>query len=137
VINLILPSLKNKGIEVILDLKCDKEISLLKNEFKQVILNLVKNAQDVLIERKVENPYILIKAFEENGKCIIEVKDNGGGIDEKIKDEIFTPYFTTKDEKNGTGHGLYMSKMIIENRLKGKIIADDDKEGAVFRIELN
>jgi signal transduction histidine kinase len=136
VVNLILPSLKYKGIKIILDLKCEKEVYLLKNEFKQVLLNLIKNAQDVLVERKVENPYILIRSFHENKKCIIEVKDNAGGIDEKIKDEIFKPYFTTKDEKNGTGLGLYMSKMIIENRLNGKILAYNDSEGAVFKIEL-
>jgi signal transduction histidine kinase len=134
VLNLIKPSLENKKIDLKLELKCKSSVKLLKNEFKQVILNIVKNAEDILVEREVKNPYIFIKAEEIDGNCIIEIKDNGGGVDLKIKDEIFKPYFTTKDEKNGTGLGLYMSKNIVENRLNGELSVYNDNEGAVFKI---
>jgi C4-dicarboxylate-specific signal transduction histidine kinase len=66
----------------------------------------------------------------------ISVKDNGGGIPEAIMDKIYDPYFTTKEEGKGTGIGLYMSKMIVENNMSGKLRAFNDVEGANFVIEL-
>jgi len=132
------PSITNNNIEIYLDIKCDKQIKTYPNELKQVLLNLIKNAEDILIERKVENPYIKISAYYDERKnvCVIEVSDNAGGVDEKIKDKIFNPYFTTKNEINGTGLGLYMSKQIVEDRLKGRLKVYNSDEGAVFRLEI-
>ncbi|WP_170151115.1 sensor histidine kinase [Caminibacter pacificus] len=137
VLNIASSSLKNKNIKIKNHLKCKQKIKTYPNELKQVLLNLIKNAEDILIERKVDNPKIVIEIFENDDKCIIEVKDNGGGVDEKYKDKIFEPYFTTKNEKNGTGLGLYMSKNIVEQRLGGEILQYNDEEGAVFRIVLS
>jgi signal transduction histidine kinase len=128
-------SLQNKGINIIVSLKCNKELLIYPNELKQILLNLIKNAQDVLVEREIKNPRIQIEAFSKNNKCIIEVKDNAGGVDEKIKDKIFEAYFTTKDIKNGTGLGLYMSRLLIQ-RIDGSLTQYNDNEGAVFRIEI-
>ncbi len=136
VVNMIKPSINNKKIGLKLKLNCKKPVKVLKNEFKQVILNIIKNAEDILIEREIKNPYIIIKTFECDNKCVIEINDNGGGVALQIKDEIFKPYFTTKDEKNGTGLGLYMSKNIIEKRLNGVLSVYNNENGAVFRIEL-
>ena len=70
-------------------------------------------------------------------RSIIEICDNGGGIDEKIINNIFEPYFSTKSEKTGTGLGLYMSKTIVEKHLNGKLIAKNNKiGGACFIITL-
>ena len=66
----------------------------------------------------------------------IEIYDNAGNIDEKIKDKIFDPYFSTKDEKTGTGLGMYMSKTIIEKHLNGELGFYNKGEGVVFYINL-
>ncbi len=101
-----------------------------------MILNLIKNAEDALLENGVEDPYIKIKTYKKGDKVILEVSDNAGGIPKDILPKIFDPYFSTKTKKDGTGLGLYMSKMIIEDHCKGKISAYNDEHGAVFKIEL-
>ncbi|WP_353662203.1 FIST N-terminal domain-containing protein [Hydrogenimonas sp. SS33] len=121
-----------------LKLKLPEREALVKgnaNDLKQVLLNLVYNAIDVFKERKVKDAKISIEV-KYNREITIIVKDNGGGINPEIVDKIFEPYFTTKYKARGTGLGLYMSKMIVEKRLKGKIAARNHRSGAVFWIEL-
>ena len=101
----------------------------------QVILNLISNARDILEERKVKNPIIEISSFKKDGYVYVTIKDNAGGVPEEIKDRIFEPYFTTKEEGKGTGLGLYMSKEIIE-RMDGSIEVVNEKDGAKFIIKL-
>jgi signal transduction histidine kinase len=103
---------------------------------KQVLLNIIRNAEDILIERGIKNKEINIDVYKIKNTCVIEISDNAGGIDNKIMDKIFEPYFTTKDEKNGTGLGLYMSKQIVEERLNGILYAYNNNKGATFKIEL-
>ncbi|BDY13787.1 FIST N-terminal domain-containing protein [Hydrogenimonas cancrithermarum] len=105
------------------------------NDLKQILLNLIYNAIDALKERKVETPLIKVEV-KYNNKININVRDNAGGIDSEIIDKIFEPYFTTKYQARGTGLGLYMSKMIVEKRLNGKISARNTRRGASFWIEL-
>ncbi len=107
------------------------------NELGQTIVNLINNAKDAMLEREIENKNIKIYTHLENKKLRIIIEDNGGGIDEKIMDKIFDPYFSTKDEKNGTGLGLYMSKMIIEEHMNGKLSAINIENGVKFIIELD
>ncbi len=107
-----------------------------ENEFSQVILNIFNNAKDVLVERKIEDPYLLIKIDTKNDKTVIEIYDNGKGVDDTIIDKIFDPYFTTKFKSQGTGIGLYMSKMIIENSMNGKLGIRNEEMGACFTIVL-
>ncbi len=106
------------------------------NDLKQVLMNLIYNAIDALEEKGVEEPLIRVSVKYDDRKAFVVVKDNGGGIDEKIIDKIFEPYFTTKYMARGTGLGLYMSKMIVENRLKGKIDVRNTRQGAAFWLEL-
>ncbi len=105
------------------------------NDLKQVLLNLIYNAVDALKEKRPQEPTIKI-AVKYNESVNISVKDNGGGIDKGIIDKIFEPYFTTKYQARGTGLGLYMSKMIVEKRLSGRITARNTRRGALFWIEL-
>jgi signal transduction histidine kinase len=89
-----------------------------------------------LTERGVDKPFIEIRCSHENNMNIIDIRDNGGGITLDIIDKIFDPYFTTKFMSQGTGIGLYMTKMIIEKNMGGMITARNTAEGAEFIIEL-
>lgn len=104
------------------------------NEFKQVILNILTNAKDVLSEKERKEIDITIH-FKDN-KTSIEIGDSGGGIEKQYMQKIFDPYFTTKEKGHGTGIGLYMSKTIIEDNMNGKITAKNHINGALFTIEL-
>ena len=66
----------------------------------------------------------------------MEVIDNAGGISPKIQSQIFEPYFSTKKEKDGTGLGLYMSKVIIEEHCDGVLNVKNTPEGSLFSIIL-
>lgn len=101
-----------------------------ENEFSQVVLNLLVNAKDVFIERNIKNPEIQI-ILE---KDLILISDNAGGIDKKIQEKIFEPYFSTKS--NGSGIGLYMSKIIIEKGFNGKLYFKNSGIYSIFFIDL-
>lgn len=113
-----------------------------KNEFQQVIVNLLSNARDAIEQTAEKNSSlnkgkIQIEIVEKSEKWLqVQILDNGGGIDEKALPKIFDPYFSTKDERNGTGIGLYMAKMIVEKNMDGKLSAKNKKNGALFTIEL-
>ena len=128
--------LEDKNIDLILKLpEVDKVVKGSSNDLKQILLNLIYNAIDVLREREVEHPTIKVEV-KYNKHVNIIIRDNGGGINSKIIDKIFEPYFTTKYKARGTGLGLYMSKMIVEKGFHGKIKARNTSRGAMFWIEL-
>ncbi len=135
-LKIIAVSLRNKNIKLIQELNCHDTFITYPNELKQVILNLIQNAEDALIEKQIENPYIKISTYKENNQLTLEVSDNAGGVLEDIIDDIFNPYFSTKIQKDGTGLGLYMSKTIIEEHCNGELSVSNSTEGAVFRIAL-
>ena len=120
----------------------EQQVRGFRNEFKQVILNLLSNARDAIIESRItrgnpeEGRIDIDISINEERKMIIDIGDNGNGIREDIVNRIFDPYFTTKEELGGTGIGLYMSRMIMQESLGGflKLLKADD--GAVFRIKL-
>ncbi len=122
----VLSLLDFKEIEIAVEAK--EEVSILnhKNGYKQVLLNLLTNAKDVLKNRAVPFPKIIIK-IEKNA---ITVSDNAGGIKLENIQRIFEPYFSTKSQ--GLGIGLYMSKVIVEKNMGGKMRVENTKEGASF-----
>lgn len=101
-----------------------------KSEFQQVLLNLLTNAKDAILENKILNGEIFITLFD----TCVSVEDNGGGIEESILQRIFEPYFTTKDQGKGTGLGLYIAKMIVEQNMDGALHVSAGKMGAKFSI---
>lgn len=133
-INIIDATLENLGINLILDIKEDKKIFGYPTEFSQVILNIISNAKDVLIEKNIKNPKIEINIESKGILSIITIKDNAGGIEEKNLEQIFDPYYSTKDSSKGTGLGLYISKLIIERNMGGDLSVSNNSEGAVFKI---
>ncbi|MFW3427392.1 ATP-binding protein [Aliarcobacter butzleri] len=108
----------------------DIKIFGVKNELSQVILSLVSNSIDALKNR--HNPKISINVVSSSAEVIIEILDNAGGIKVKNLKKIFEPYFSTKEE--GTGIGLYLSKIIIEESFGGKLQVQNIKDGAKFSI---
>jgi C4-dicarboxylate-specific signal transduction histidine kinase len=130
-------SLEEYKIELYLELECQDNFSTYANELKQVLLNLIKNAEDALVENKIENPYVKIKTYTEGTHYIMEVSDNGGGIKKEILENIFDPYFSTKEKRDGTGLGLYMSKTIINEHCEGDLSVRNREDGALFKITLS
>jgi len=108
------------------------------NELGQAILNITNNAKDALIEKDIADKYINVQLSddEQNNLIILHIMDNAGGIPEDIIDKIFDPYFSTKTEKNGTGLGLYITKVIIQEHLDAKLTVENNKDGAIFKIHL-
>jgi len=132
VLNIIGTSLEIKGIKIVLKLNSSDVFNTYENELKQVVLNILKNAEDILLDKEIENAKITIKSDANN----LYIMDNADGIHDDIIANIFDPYFSTKLEKNGTGLGLYMSKIIVEDHCNGKISVFNDEDGAVFKISL-
>jgi len=135
-IKIVESSLISKNIEVTYFFECDDKVLMYQNELMQVILNILKNSEDNFIEKKIQNPSIKIKAFKKDNNCIISISDNGGGVSSEVLLKIFDPYFSTKDAKNGTGLGLYMSKIIVQEHHNGTLSAQNSKDGVEFKIIL-
>ncbi|OQX81249.1 MAG: hypothetical protein B6D64_02220 [Bacteroidetes bacterium 4484_276] len=126
---------KNNFIEINLYLQDNIYITGYPNEFSQAVLNILNNAKDILVERKIEGPQVKINLSRQEKNVILTVSDNAGGIDENIIDKIFEPYYTTKGKLTGTGLGLYISKTIIERNMMGSLTVRNIKDGAEFKIE--
>jgi len=135
-LEIIHPSIESNKVTINNNNTSTEKIFSFENEIQQVLLNVLKNAHDAIVLHKTENPHIDINCFDKDNKVYIQISDNAGGIKSSVIDSIFDPYFTTKDNTNGTGLGLYMSKVIIEDHCKGKLTAKNGDEGAVFQIEL-
>jgi PAS domain S-box-containing protein len=109
-----------------------------ENEFKQVLLNLINNAKNKIVDKeKEDNGFkgtIVIDIKRTAKYNTIDIIDNAGKIDENIINSIFQPYFTTKDE--GTGLGLYMAKVIVEDKMRGYISVKNYEDNVIFTIRL-
>ena len=119
--------------------KCDLGCTGFPSELKQVMLNILSNAFDAIEERRNIPGFqgrITITIKHQGTCCVITIDDNGGGIPPEALDHIYEPFFTTKEEGKGTGIGLYMSKMIIEEHMEGKLHTEKIPDGTRFVIDL-
>ncbi len=132
-LNIISTSLKENNI--MLDIIVRKNPTLLgyKNEYTQVLINIINNAKEILVQRKIKHPKIIITISETIKDVIITIEDNAGGVKVKPIEDIFNPFFTY-EKVGGTGIGLFMSKLIIENNMNGKLEVENTKNGALFKI---
>lgn len=135
-LNIIAQSLKGNEIDVTISIDKSAEVSTYVHELMQVILNLLKNSQDILLERDIKDRHINITYIKKEHLHELRFGDNAGGIPVEIIDKIFDPYFSTKNQKNGTGLGLYMSRVIVMEHCRGTLTVENNEKGAVFIISL-
>ncbi len=138
-------SLSENNIEILYDVDESIHYYGFANELKQAILNILQNAKDAFfIKEENKKKFIFIKLEKINNSIFIKIKDNAGGIKEEFLPKVFIKDFTTKEEHNGTGIGLYMTKVIIEKSFSGSIKVENSEfeydgiqhKGALFTIEL-
>jgi signal transduction histidine kinase len=127
-------SLSKQGITIRVEKLDDVSIVGYFNEYNQVLLNILNNAKDILMERTVPHPNIKITVARIGNNAVVTIRDNAGGIPDDIIDRVFDPYFTTKGQDKGSGVGLYMSKIIIEEHFEGSLTAANVGDGAEFTI---
>ncbi len=133
-LDIIKSSLRSTGIEVLEKYESTRSFSMAEGELMQVFLNIFKNAQDNFKEKGSINPKIFITSVDTSDGVEVYISDNGGGIPEAYIAQVFDPYFSTKNKKNGTGLGLYMSKIIIQEHHDGKLSVNNRYNGAEFVI---
>jgi len=129
-------SLKQAKIKAHIFSAEDHLIYGMRHEMMQVFMNMIKNVHDVVIARKIYQPWLKIFVEERDHAVHILFEDNAGGLDENIMDKIFQPYFSTKSGSESSGIGMYMSKEIIEKSMSGTIGVTNSGKGAVFEIIL-
>jgi len=143
-VTLIIEDLNSNDISLELTHKGDGQGLVLGNIhlFHQVLLALITNAKEAILQRRrfshqmAHKGLIKVSYWKANKEVGIRIEDNGGGISDSIIDRIFEPYFTTKEKSYTTGLGLYLSKLIIEEQMEGRIYAENIQEGAAFTILL-
>ena len=140
--NLIKTELVKHSIKTVFVDDKDFNVTGVKNQFLQVLINILSNSKDAFMDKNIENKTIFINLYEENDKKCIEIYDNAGGIKDEVIEHVFEPYFTTKHKSIGTGIGLYMSQEIVTKHLNGLISVsnkvfiyqDSEYKGACFKI---
>ncbi|MFA7242937.1 MAG: ATP-binding protein [Sulfuricellaceae bacterium] len=123
---------REQDIECRMEGKDDIETMGYENELAQVLLNLFNNSKDAIKSSGVQHGCITVRLAQGDDTASIMVRDNGGGIPDAVMERIFDPYFSTKEA--GTGIGLYMSRMIVEKSMGGRIAAANVADGAEFTV---
>jgi len=135
-ITLISASLNNNNISCKLLIENDMSLYAYSNEIAHVFLNILNNAKDVLLERNIKEPSIIVTVSKKTDKVSINICDNAGGVKIRPIEKIFEPYISSKHPSIGTGIGLYMSKTIIEKNNCGFLTVSNNDKGACFNILL-
>ena len=126
-------SLENNNIIIQKEYLLKTTIEAYPNELMQVLINIINNAKDQIQNKDIKDGLIKITTNEDDDNIFVNILDNVGGIPEEYMNKIGDLYFTSKGE-NGTGLGLYMSKLIVKKQLNGKLIWENNGYGAEFII---
>lgn len=133
-LNLIDAAMKSNNIAIVVSCERDVEVSGYENEYSQAVMNILSNAKDAIVGRKITHGEIRIEISEDDEFGVYALTDNGGGIPPEIMPRIFEPHFTTKE--HGVGIGLYMSMVSIETNMNGRLTVENVTGGAKFTIYL-
>lgn len=136
-LQLLKSTIKSKNIAISVENIETPSLMLNKNELIQVFLNILNNAIDAFVINDIKEPLIKFYFKIKKNNFEVYIEDNARGLDEEIIDKIFDPYFTTKEKLNGTGLGLYMCKVIIENNYKGSIKLLNKNQGCCCKISFD
>lgn len=126
------------SIDIVYEHQEEIEIMGYKSEFLQLFIIIINNAIYACNKNlsSHEQTEIIIKTYIKKNYICVSIEDNGKGIDKKDLKNIFNPYFTTKNKQHGTGLGLYILKLIIENSMNGKVFVENGEKGAIFTIKI-
>jgi signal transduction histidine kinase len=134
VLNFLYPSILDGKVKIKKDIVDDITLYGYADEMRQVFINIIFNAIDVLNHHRIPNPTIEIKcSVENNSHVVLSISNNGPMIPTELSKTIFEPFFTTK--KLGTGLGLFVCKEIIEKH-KGELTCLSTPDLTVFTIKL-
>ncbi|NOQ29584.1 MAG: GHKL domain-containing protein [Helicobacteraceae bacterium] len=133
---LIIVNSRLKYIDVKLKNECSPLVYGFRGEFMQVMISLINNAIDTLEEKQIESKKLKIEVTLTSNAVVLSIEDNAKGIKKEDIEHIFDPYYTTKHKSGGTGLGLYISKLLIEESMHGQLLVENSKEGAKFSIIL-
>jgi two-component system, NtrC family, C4-dicarboxylate transport sensor histidine kinase DctB len=110
-------------------------LNTFKSELIQALINIISNAKEAF-SSEIESKYLKVTSDKDEENIYITIADNAGGIKSDVIEKIFDPYFSTKKQKNGTGLGLYVCKIIICEHLKGDLSVKNKDNGATFKVTL-
>jgi len=135
-LNIVQHNMKYNYINIIINKENDLNLDIYgyENEFMQALLNILNNAKEALLNNSEKERNLTISLKNKYNTLIIDIIDNGPGIKNKNKNKIFQQYFSTKE--SGHGIGLYMTRLIIQEKLNGKIYYKHANIGSHFRILL-
>ena len=132
-------SVKYNYITIKIEQKSQEELLAFgyPNEFKQCVLNIINNAKDSIVKKRETKPtegIITIALESDDNNIFLAISDDGCGIEKSKLESIFDPFMSTKP--HGDGFGLYMARLIIEDKMGGKIFAKQIPNGAQMCITI-
>ncbi len=129
-------SLKYNEIDVEKDIEPGLSIKGYRNEYSQALLNIISNAKEIFIERRIPGPRIYINGSRKQNRTVVTITDNSGGISEEIIGRLSDPFLNTGSALSANGTRLYISGIIIRKNAHGNLTARNTGKGTEFTIEV-